>query len=304
MKDRYYKFSTFLKERYGQKIRKVSVDAGFSCPNKDPRTGQGGCIFCRNDSFSHMLSEQDVCIENQIEQGMQAGRSRAGYEKFLIYFQSSTNTFAPPRILREMFFSAVSRPGIVGIAIATRPDCLPSGVLQVIKDLAQQVDVWIELGLQSSHDSTLRAINRGHTWDDYLAAVEKLKDINVRICTHLMVGLPGEDRQKVCETAEKIAGTGTQEVKIHPLLILTETGLEPLYHTGQLQSLEFDDYVDQVCDMLERLPKDMVIQRLTAEAPLEMLLAPYWIVNKLRVLNAIDRELEQRGTVQGSRFGY
>ena len=304
MSDRYYKFSTFLKERYGQKIRKVSVDAGFSCPNKDQQTGQGGCIFCRNDSFSHMLSEQDVCIESQIEQGMRAGQTRAGYEKFLIYFQSSTNTFAPPKVLREMFFSAVSRPGVVGIAIATRPDCLPVGVLEVIDELTRKVDVWVELGLQSSHDATLKAINRGHTWDDYLEAVAKLQELNVRICTHLMVGLPGEGRKEVCETAEKIAGTGTHEVKIHPLLVLTETGLEPMYRSGRLPSLELEDYVEQVCDMLERLPVDMVIQRLTAEAPRDMLLAPDWVTSKLKVLNDINRELERRGTVQGSRFGH
>jgi len=300
MQERYYKFSRYLKAKYGEKVWKIPVDAGLSCPNKDPLTGTGGCVFCRNDSFSQMQSLQNISLAEQIETAIAAARARQGINKYLVYFQSSTNTFAPAEVLNRYFNLALNYSGVVGLAIATRPDCLPPEVLNVINELAAKTDVWIELGLQSSHNTTLQIINRGHTYTDYLDAVEKLKKLRVRICTHIMIGLPGEDRSHIIATAEKIAVTGTHEVKIHPLLVLKDTALEKMFINKEFIELELPDYVTLVCDFLERIPAAMVVQRLTAESPREMLIAPAWAEHKHLVLQAINAELVKRETRQGA----
>ncbi|MBN2413875.1 TIGR01212 family radical SAM protein [candidate division KSB1 bacterium] len=302
MNDRYYKFSRFLKEKYGEKVRKISIDAGFTCPNKDPLTGEGGCIFCRNDSFSLMQSLQNISTKEQIEKGIQTAKQRKGVNKYIIYFQSSTNTYAPVDVLRRYFMESIAVEGVVGLSIATRPDCLSDNVIELLDDLSRKTDLWLELGLQSSFDTTLKIINRGHTFQDYLNAVQKLSVLNLRICTHIMIGLPGESRRHIIETADKIALTGTQEVKIHPLLILKDTQLENTFLKGEIQELKLNEYVQLVCDFLERIPPTMVVQRLTAESPLDMLLAPDWIKNKMAVLRYIEQELKRRGSFQGSRF--
>jgi uncharacterized protein len=296
---RYYKFSRYLKEKYGGRVWKVPVDAGFSCPNKDQNTGAGGCIFCRNDSFSHMQSRYDISLSEQIRKGIILAGEKQGINKYIIYFQSSTNTFAPVELLGQYFNEALAFPGVVGLAIATRPDCLPRGVLSVLEDLTRKTDVWVELGLQSSHDDTLHKINRGHTFQDYLEAVDKLKRLNIRICAHVMIGLPGEGQSHIIATAEKIAASGVHEVKIHPLLVLKETTLEKMYKSQEIRVLELAEYVAQVCDFLEHIPATMVIQRLTAESPPDILISPKWAENKQVVLQGIEAELEKRNTRQG-----
>ncbi|MBN1543498.1 TIGR01212 family radical SAM protein [candidate division KSB1 bacterium] len=303
MADRYYKFSRFLCEKYGQKVWKICVDAGLSCPNRDPVSGKEGCIFCRNDSFSHMYSRQNIDIAEQIENGLALGRGKMGIEKFIVYFQSSTNTFAPVPLLRQLFFGALSHPGVVGLSIATRPDCLSPPVIELLAELALHTDLWIELGLQSAHDATLQRIGRGHTFADYCQAVENLLALPLRICTHVMIGLFEENEHHVHQTAEALAASAIHEVKIHPLLILRDTPLEALYMRGEIRELNLQTYSQQVCDFLERLPEDRVIQRLTAEAPAEQLLAPEWAKNKLSVLNSIDREMMRRNSWQGIARG-
>jgi len=240
-------------------------------------------------------------ISEQMQKGIKSAESR-NISKFIAYFQSSTNTFAPVPILQKLYKEALQFNGGVGISIATRPDCLPEEVIELFKELADQVTVWVELGLQSANDKTLQLINRGHTFSDYLSAVEKLSRINVRICTHVMLGLPGETHDDILNTARQISHTSTHEVKIHPLLILKETKLESLYNDGQVHALQLGDYVKWVCDFLEILPPEMVIQRLTAEAPSELLIAPLWSRNKLGVLNAIENEFKKRGTRQGVKY--
>lgn len=295
----YYKFSQFLKERYGEKVWKVSVDAGFSCPNRNAQTGAGGCIFCRLDSFSKMQSWQNIGVSQQINDGICLGKKNLGAKKFIVYFQASTNTFAPVDLLREYFTEAIAVPGVVGLSISTRPDCLPKAVLTLVDELARKVDVWVELGLQSVHDRTLKLLNRGHTYQDYLAAIASLKLLPVRICTHIMLGLPGETHDEVMATANEIAGSATHEVKMHPLLVLKETALAEMFHAGQFQALELEEYVSCACDFLERLPPEMVIQRLTAEAPKDILLAPMWAMKKAVVLNKIEEEFRRRSSRQG-----
>jgi radical SAM protein (TIGR01212 family) len=299
---RYFKFSQFLKERYGEKVWKVPVDAGFSCPNRDAHTGSGGCIYCRLDSFSKMQSWQDVSVEQQIAEGIRLGREKKGINKFIIYFQASTNTFAPIDVLRSYFTQAITFPGVVGLSISTRPDCLPGAVLDLIAELTHRVDVWVELGLQSIHDRTLKLLNRGHLYQDYLIAVEKLKSLPARICTHVMLGLPGEGHADLMATADEIARSGIHEVKLHPLLVLKDTTLADMFGCGKVRALALDEYVSHACDFLERLPASMVIQRLTAEAPQDLLLAPPWAMNKSMVLRGIEEKLIRRDSGQGERF--
>jgi uncharacterized protein len=297
----YTKFSEYLQSEFGGKVWKISLDAGFSCPNND-ETGREGCIFCRNDSISPNRSMPRQSISEQMQRGITSAQELKNISQYIAYFQSSTNTFAPVSTLRKLYREAVNFNGVVGISIATRPDCLPDDVVELLKELADEVTVWVELGLQSANDKTLQVIHRGHTFADYLSAVEKLSRINVRICTHVMLGLPGETHDDVLHTARQISQTPTHEVKIHPLLILKETKLEELNNSGQVDALQLGDYAKWVCDFLELLPPEMVIQRLTAEAPAELLIAPSWSSNKFAVLNAIENEFKKRGTRQGDKY--
>jgi radical SAM protein (TIGR01212 family) len=296
MSSRYYKFSRYLINRYGEKVWKVSVDAGFSCPHKNKSSGKGGCIFCRIDSFSQARSLKP--ITEQIRESIALARKK-GIKKYIVYFQASTNTYAPIAELERHFACALNFDGVVGLSIATRPDCLSDEVIVLLKNLTKRTDVWIELGLQSIHDKTLCLLHRGHTYEDYLNALHRLKAIPVRICAHLMFGLPGEDRSDEHETAIEVSRSGIHEVKCHPLLVLKDTPLADLFHQGQFESLSLERYIASVCDFIEIIPPDMVVQRLTAEAPQDILLAPKWALNKLFVLNGIEAELKRRDSNQG-----
>ncbi len=298
----YYSFSRFLKERYAEKVWKISVDAGFSCPNRDGHKGSMGCIFCRVDSFSKMESLQNIDVITQVRNGIENGKKKLGIKKYIVYFQASTNTYAPVPLLKKHFEEAISFPEVVGISIATRPDCLPDKVIELIEQLSLKLDVWVELGLQSSHDKTLKLLNRGHTFHDYLKAVEKLACLPVRLCTHIMLGLPGENRAMVQQTAERIATLPTHEVKLHPLLVLKDTPLAELFQAKEFVEIELREYAELVCDFIERMPPTMVIQRLTAEAPAHMLIAPLWALNKHIVRKTIEQEFMRRNSYQGIHY--
>lgn len=299
---RYYSFSQFLQEKYNEKVWKISVDAGFSCPNRDGHKGRDGCIFCRMDSFSRMASLQKIDVASQVQSGIEQASAKLGIKKFIVYFQTSTNTYASVNILDDFFKCAISFPGVVGLSISTRPDCLSQQILDLIESFTHRVDVWVELGLQTSHDETLQRINRGHTFTDYLNAVNMLKKVPIRICTHLMLGLPGESRKHVLETAEKISQLDIHEIKIHPLLILQRTPLEKMYSDGHFAALELSEYAQLTCDVIERMNPQIVIQRLTAEAPHRMLIAPLWAKNKHEVRANIEKELVRRDSFQGKYF--
>src|SRR3990172_6189946 len=300
MPDRYNKFSTYLKTRYGDKVLKVSVDAGFACPHRGCNDRREGCIFCRIDSFAKARPE--LTMPQQIESGIRLARERYHIHKYIVYFQASTNTAAPVGVLETLFEQSIAFEGVVGLAISTRPDCLPPPVLELIGALSQKVDVWVEIGFQSCPDKTLAFVNRGHTYQDYLAAIGSLKRLNVRLCTHLMIGLPNEDRQELMATADEMNSSATHEVKLHPLLILKDTPLEQLFMQGQVRELALEEYASLVGDFIGRIRPEMVIQRLTAEAPANILLAPRWSLNKQAVLRRIEEELIRRNIWQGSLF--
>ena len=298
---RYNSFSHYLQQRYAGPVGKISVDAGFTCPNRDGRKGHGGCIFCRVDSFSKMESRQNISVAEQIERGLQAGRRRdvVGY---IVYFQASTNTDAPLDRLYELFMKAISYPRVVGLAIATRPDCLNAGIVSLLSEVAGHTDLWIELGLQTIHEQTLQAINRGHTFNDFLNAVQALATVPARICGHLMLGLPGEDHEMMMQTAAAVAALPVHEIKLHPMLVLKDTPAARFYHAGAYKAMALQEYVDTAIDFMERLSPHMVIQRLTAEAPRDLLIAPLWSLHKAAVLQAIQQTFARRNTWQGRLF--
>jgi radical SAM protein (TIGR01212 family) len=294
--------SEFFRERFGCRVIKIPVHAGFDCPNRDGRLGWGGCIFCWNPSFSHSLKEPPVSLTEQIRAGKAAvkGAERC---KFLIYFQSYTNTYAPVEKLRMLYDTALAEPDVAGLCIATRPDCVPAPVLDMLEEYARRWHLWLELGLQSAHDRTLSVIKRGHTRAAFEDAVARSSGRGFYTCAHVILGLPGEGRQEMMETADFLSSLPVQGVKIHHLQIIAGTPLEPIYRSGGVAPLNLDEYLRLVCEFLERLRPDIVIHRLMGDALDDsLLLAPRWPEGKSQVINAVERELRLRGGRQGSRL--
>jgi uncharacterized protein len=299
---RYYDFKSFLVNRFGCRVHKLQIDAGFTCPNRDGKVAWGGCAYC--DGRGSNLRQQGPLpsVAEQISSGKALYRNLRGAAKFIAYFQTFTNTYAPAEKLRELYGEALEQQDVIGLSIGTRPDCVDDEILRVLEDCAKSSHVWIEYGLQSIHDRTLQRMNRGHDAATFMEAVRRTAGRGLFICTHIIVGLPGETHEDVLETARTIATLPIDGIKIHSLLALRGTGVGRLYEEGAINLLSQEDYVSAVCDILEILPSAMVIQRLTAEGYRDIFVGPDWAQNKLRVLNAIDRELEKRDTWQGARF--
>lgn len=304
---RYRSFSSYLRERFGERVQKVSIDAGFTCPNRDGTKALGGCTFCNNQGFSPPTRVEPREIAAQIRQGIEFVRRRAKARKFLAYYQAFTNTYAPVEVLKERYDAIRSFPEVVGLVIGTRPDCVPEETLDLIAGYARDYHVWVEYGLQSARDETLALINRAHTAADFEDAVERTRrrsrrDLDLHICAHVILGLPGETREDMLHTARFVARLPLDGIKIHLLHVLRGTPLEAQYRKGSLRTLGMDEYANLVCDFLELLPPQMVIQRLTGEAPPEYLVAPRWCLDKHKVLAAIHSALETRATHQGRLF--
>jgi radical SAM protein (TIGR01212 family) len=299
---RYYDLKSFFINTFGYAVYKIQIDAGFTCPNRDGTIATGGCIYCNGKGS--VLREQGPLpsVAEQIAAGKALYKKMRGAEKFIAYFQTFTNTYAPVEHLKSLYDEALHQENIIGLAIGTRPDCVPEAVLALIEGYAQTHHVWIEYGLQSIHDRTLQSINRGHDAETFYEAVRRTTGRNIHICTHIIIGLPGETRDDIMKTAERIAALPVQGIKIHLLLALRGTKLGSMYTAGNIRMLSKDEYVATVCDVLEILPPEMVIQRLTADGYRDLYLAPDWGRNKLDVLNAINGELERRDSWQGKRY--
>lgn len=300
MSRRYYAFSRFLREKFGAKVYRVTIDAGFTCPNVDGTATTGGCVFCDNRSFSPNRRLPKSSIAEQVERGVRILHERYGASQFLAYFQAATNTYAPVDKLRRLYDEAVRHPQVVGLAIGTRPDCVPDPVLDLIEKHARKRYVCLELGLQSMHDRSLDWMNRGHHLDSFLDAVERCQGRGFDICVHVILGLPGESRDDMLATADLLAALPIQAVKIHNLHVVRDTPLAEMHAQGTARMLERQEYVELVCDFLERLPANLVIQRLQGDAPPDYLIAPLWCLDKAGLLRDIDAELERRGSSQGS----
>ncbi len=298
---RYHSLNYFLRNKFGEKVFKISLDAGFTCPNRDGALSDIGCIFCSpRGSGDFTISWDNISEQFDKAKAMMAKKWMKG--KLIAYFQAYTNTYAPVEELREKYYSIIDKENLVGIAIATRPDCLPPEVMELLKELNEKTYLWVELGLQTVNENTAKLINCGYTLESYKGAVKSLKESGIDIVTHCILGLPGETQEDMLKTVDFVANTGTQGIKLHLLHLLEDTPMVKLYKEKKLRLLEKDEYVDLIIDCVERLPADMVIHRLTGDGPRSTLIAPKWSLNKWEVLNAIDDRFIERNTWQGKKF--
>lgn len=299
---RYYDLKSYWINRFGCRVHKLPIDAGFTCPNRDGSVAAGGCVYCDGRGSALRKAGPLPSVGDQVRRGKAFYRQRPKAEKFIAYFQTFTNTYAPVENLRALYDEALTVEDVIGLSIGTRPDCVPDETLAMIRSYAERSHVWLEFGLQSIHDRTLEAIHRGHDAATFSDAVRRASGGPILICVHIIVGLPGETREEILETAKAIAELPVQGIKIHSLLALEGTALGGSFKRREVTLMTREAYVGAVCDILEILPPGMVIQRLTADGYREIFLGPAWAGNKLAVLNAIDRELETRDSWQGNRW--
>lgn len=296
-------FGQDMLRRYGKRVHKIAIDAALTCPNRDGKKGRGGCTFCNVTSFSPntILSKPVV---SQINSGKDVIRKRTRAMNYIAYFQTYSNTYADISELRDIYKQALAEKNMIGISVGTRPDCLNKDILELLTDYKNQgFEVWLELGLQSSFDNTLQRVNRGHTFDDYRRAVDQALQYDLNICTHLMLGLPGENRTHALTTLQRTLEQNINGLKLHPLHIVRGTQLANDWRLAKCSSLDMEDYIETVCDMIELTPTNVVFHRLTGTASLKILLAPLWCNKKWLVLNAIKAKLEERKTYQGINAG-
>jgi len=296
---RYNQYSAHLKQKFGVKVYKVTLDAGFSCPNRDNTISTDGCIFCDDGGSFSQAHSNLLSVEEQLEVGIETLSTKFKAKKFMSYFQAYSNTYKPVNELEKIYKSALKHPDIVGISIGTRPDCVDREKLRLISGFKDDYYTWIEYGLQSIHDKTLKAINRGHDFDCFLRAYEMAKEAGINICAHVILGLPGETKEDMLKTAEKLAELKVDGVKIHMLCALQGTKLSEMYEKGKISFMSEDEYLNTVCDFLEILPPETTIHRLAGNGLKKNLIAPLWLGKKWDALNKIDRELERRNSYQG-----
>jgi radical SAM protein (TIGR01212 family) len=299
---RYNAFSEELKRVFGCRVQRISLDAGFNCPNRDGTLDTGGCIFCGgHGSGSHGII-RELTVSEQIEHGKEVMRRKYKAQQFIAYLQAYSNTYAPLDHLKSLYTEALQVPDVVGLIIATRPDCLPDEVLDHLSSLNSQTYLWLELGIQSIHDGSLDFINRHHDHACSVDAVQRAKSKKLRVCAHVILGLPGETREEMLAMAEEMNRLGVDGIKLHLLHVMKGTALAEMYGRGEITVLDRDEYAGLVCDFLERLDPRILIHRLTGDGGHDDLVAPLWSLKKFEILNLIDAELEQRGTRQGSSF--
>lgn len=298
---RYTCFSAELKRQFGCKVQRVAVDAGFSCPNRDGRLDTAGCIFCGGHGSGSYGIPRELSIFDQLRDGSEVMRRKYKVEKFIAYFQAYSNTYAPLALLRERFTQALAFPRVVGLMVATRPDCLPDDILDYLAELNRQTYFWLELGLQSMHDRSLQLINRRHDHACSVAAVQRAKQRSLQVCAHVILGLPGESRSEMLAMAGELNRLGVDGVKLQLLHVMRGTQLAEMYERGEVALLDRDGYAGIVCDFLEALDPRIQIHRLTGDGGRADLVAPLWSLIKFETLNLIDAELERRGTRQGVR---
>lgn len=296
---RYYTFDCYLKRRFGRKCVKISLDGGFTCPNIDGTISKGGCIFCSEKGSGDHTPPCNIPLQEQFELGKKIVSGKWNDVYYIPYFQAHTNTYAPLETLKQKFEEALTLPDCVGLSISTRPDCLDDEVVDYLKTLSERTYFTVELGLQSANDRTLKLINRGHTYKQFVDGYNKLKNAGINVCIHIINGLPGESYDDMMYTAKEVAKLSPHALKIHLLYILKNTPLADMYNRGEFAELDRDFYVKLVCDQLEIMPQDTVVERLTGDGVKEDLIAPLWSTKKTIVTNEIDKEFAKRGTYQG-----
>jgi len=299
-KEPFRTLSAYLKERHGQKVYKVALDAGLTCPNRDGVKGYGGCLYCNPDSLKPKDPVSPTDIRGQLEDGMARMRVRHSARKFIAYFQSNTSTYAPVELLERMYYAAIDHEDVVGLAVSTRPDCLGEPVLDLLKRINKSKNTWVELGLQSANDETLRRMNRGHRASDFSRAMRGCRERGIKVCAHVILGLPGETEEDMLRTMDFLSNLGVWGVKFHQLQIMRGTPLLEEYKRGRVHTLGLEEYTWLVIRCLDALPRDVVVHRLCADTPDAFLVAPKWMPNKFMILERITRGIaEKRRLVRG-----
>lgn len=297
----YYSLNNYLKSTFGEKVYKISLNGGMTCPNRDGKIDTRGCIFCSRGGSGEFSADSCLSVSQQIEQAKQRIRAKSDCKKFIAYFQPFTNTYADVDYLRKLYYEAAMPDEIVALSIATRPDCISDEVISLLDEINRFKPVWIELGLQTIHKRTAEYIRRGYELGVYDEAVLKLKSIGVNIITHMIIGLPYETKQDILQSV-KYAGERSNGIKLQLLHVLKDTDLLTDYNNGVFETLTLEEYVDVLCDCIEILPPDVVIHRLTGDGDKKLLVSPMWSADKKRVLNTINKTFRERDVTQGRLY--
>lgn len=294
---RFYSLNDFFKDEFKDKIFKVSLDGGFTCPNRDGKVAHGGCIFCSDVGSGEFAGNRRKSITEQIDEQLEFLKDKVKDKKVIAYFQNFTNTYGDVEYLREIYYEALNHPKVLGLAIGTRPDCIEDDTLELLKEINEKHFFWIELGLQTIDDKVAKIINRGYPLSTYIETSKKLKDSGIKFVTHMIVGLPTEEREDILNTAKCIVQSGAWGIKIHSLHIIKGTPLERLYNDKKIKVFTLDEYVDIVVTILKLLPDKMVVHRVTGDGKKDEVVEPKWSLNKRKVLNEIEKELKKRENI-------
>lgn len=289
----YLSFNKYLKDKFGQKVYKISLDGGFTCPNRDGKIDTRGCIFCSKGGSGDFAQNRNLSITEQIESGKKIVEKKIKSGKYIAYFQAFTNTYAPVEILRAKYSEAINHPDIVALSIATRPDCLGDDVIELLDEMNKIKPVFVELGLQTIHSDSAKYIRRGYSLEVYNEAVKKLKNIGVNIVVHIILGLPNESEEDMLESVKYVCQSQIDGIKLQLLHVIAGTDLAKDYEKGLFKTLEFDEYVELIAKCVAIIPKNIVIHRLTGDGAKKDLIAPLWSADKKRVLNAINKALRE-----------
>lgn len=301
MTERYYSLNRYLRERFGEKVYKLALDGGMSCPNRDGTIGTGGCIFCSEGGSGDFAEGRCGSVAEQIQRAKERVRGKTDAAKFVAYFQSYTNTYAPVEYLEKLFSEAMAEPSVAALSVGTRPDCLPGEVVDLLARLNRVKPVWVELGLQTIHESTAAFLRRGYPLSTYDSAAEALHSRGIEVITHLILGLPGETEEMVYQTVAHV-GRKTDGVKFHLLHVLKGTDLEVLYRKGLISTMSFPAYARLLGECINRLPPHVVIHRITGDGDKRTLVAPLWSGDKKHVLNALNKRFLQENVKQGKLY--
>lgn len=299
---RYHTLDYHLKQKFNSKVFKVSLNAGFTCPNIDGTKGYGGCTYCSSSGSGDFGGLPSLSLKEQFKQVKQNIHKKWKNAKYIAYFQAHTNTYAPLNILKEKFEEVLLYDNVVGISIATRPDCISDEVADYLLDLSKRTYLIVELGLQTIHDETGKKINRCHSYNDFLEGYNKLKLRNINVCVHIINGLPNETKEMMIETVKEIAKLEIHSVKIHLLHVIKGTKIAKQYENDEFELLSLEEYVNIICDQIELLPQEVIIQRITGDGDKTTLIGPMWSTNKFVVMNSIDKEFVKRNTYQGIKY--
>ncbi|MCZ6528508.1 MAG: TIGR01212 family radical SAM protein [Candidatus Dadabacteria bacterium] len=299
---RYNTYRPYIKEKLGYRVNKLSVDMGFTCPNRDGNLAVGGCVYCNNDSFVPPYARARFSMDQQITNGMDYLRKRFKAEKFIVYFQSYTNTYDSVEKLEEMYRNALKYEDVIGIAVGTRSDCIDEEKISMFEELAKDYYVSLEFGIESIYDKTLEFMNRGHDYQSVLDAIEMSKGRGFEIGAHIIVGMPTETKEEMLAMAGEVSSLGIDVFKVHNLHIVRNTPLARMYRKEPFSLFNFEEYIDFIIEFLERLSPDMVVERLFTDTPHQLLIAPDWGKSHLQILQAIEAELERKDTYQGRLY--